>query len=81
MPSSSTRPRRRIRRWGTLDLLDVLKGSDYLAEFTRSLDATIDTGFLLEDDRAELLAAQTAKAQAAFAASSTVAVTEAAAPT
>ena len=23
-----------IRRWGTLDLLDVLKDSDYLAEFT-----------------------------------------------
>jgi hypothetical protein len=40
----------------------------YLAEFTISLDATIQAGFLLEDDRAAILEAQTAKAEAAFAA-------------
>jgi hypothetical protein len=40
----------------------------YLAEFTISLDATIQAGFLLGDDRAAILEAQTAKAQAAFAA-------------
>jgi hypothetical protein len=40
----------------------------YLAEFTISLDATIEAGFLLEDDRAALLEAQTAKARAAFGA-------------
>ncbi|MBV8788524.1 MAG: hypothetical protein JOZ00_17780 [Mycobacterium sp.] len=39
----------------------------YLAEFTISLDAAIDAGFLLADDRAALLEAQTAKAHAAFA--------------
>ena len=39
----------------------------YLAEFTASLDATIQAGFLLADDRAALLEAQTAKAHAAFA--------------
>jgi hypothetical protein len=39
----------------------------YLAEFTISLDATIEAGFLLEDDRAALLEAQTAKAHMAFA--------------
>jgi hypothetical protein len=43
----------------------------YLAEFTRSLDATIDAGFLLDEDRAALLEAQTAKAATAFAKSST----------
>jgi Alpha/beta hydrolase domain len=49
----------------------------YLAEFTISLDAIIHAGFLLEDDRAAILDAQTAKAQAAFAG---VSVTEIAAP-
>lgn len=44
----------------------------YLAEFTASLDATIRAGFLLEDDRAELLEAQTAMAHEAFARSSEV---------
>jgi len=39
----------------------------YLAEFTISLDEIIQAGFLLEDDRAAILEAQTAKAQAAFA--------------
>ena len=39
----------------------------YLAEFTISLDEIIQAGFLLEDDRATILAAQTAKARAAFA--------------
>ena len=43
----------------------------YLAEFTISLDATIQAGFLLEDDRAAILEAQTAKAHAAFAGSAT----------
>jgi hypothetical protein len=38
----------------------------YLAEFTISLDSTIQAGFLLEDDRAALLEVQTAKAHAAF---------------
>ena len=37
----------------------------YLAEFTISLDEIIAAGFLLEDDRAEILEAQTAKATAA----------------
>jgi Alpha/beta hydrolase domain len=49
----------------------------YLAEFTTSLDATIQAGFLLEDDRAAILEAQTAKAQAAFA---SVSIREKAAP-
>ena len=40
---------------------------NYLAEFTVSLDKIIAAGFLLEDDRAEILAAQTTKAKAAFA--------------
>jgi hypothetical protein len=39
----------------------------YLAEFTISLDEIIQAGFLLEDDRAAILEAQTAKAHAAFA--------------
>ncbi|MCA2320063.1 hypothetical protein JF732_08590 [Mycobacterium intracellulare] len=39
----------------------------YLAEFTISLDATIRAGYLLKEDRAELLKDQTAKAHAAFA--------------
>ena len=39
----------------------------YLAEFTISLDEIIRAGFLLEDDRAAILEAQAAKAQAAFA--------------
>jgi Alpha/beta hydrolase domain len=39
----------------------------YLAEFTISLDAIIQAGFLLEADRAAILEDQTAKAQAAFA--------------
>jgi hypothetical protein len=39
----------------------------YLAEFTISLDEIIQAGFLLEDDRAAILEAQTAKAQSAFA--------------
>lgn len=39
----------------------------YLAEFTVSLDATIRAGFLLEEDRAELLEAHTAMAHEAFA--------------
>jgi hypothetical protein len=39
----------------------------YLAEFTISLDEVIQAGFLLEDDRAAILEAQTAKARAAFA--------------
>jgi hypothetical protein len=38
----------------------------YLAEFATSLDKIIEAGFLLEDDRAEILEAQTAKARAAF---------------
>jgi Alpha/beta hydrolase domain len=53
----------------------------YLAEFTISLDATIQAGYLLEDDRNEILQAQTAKAHAAFAVSAKVAATETAAPT
>jgi len=40
----------------------------YLAEFTLSLDATIQAGFLLDEDRDAILEAQTAKAQSAFAA-------------
>jgi hypothetical protein len=48
----------------------------YLQEFTISLDATIRAGFLLHDDRAWILQAQTAKARAAFAASSTIVATE-----
>jgi hypothetical protein len=40
--------------------------STYLAEFTISLDEIIQAGFLLADDRAALLEAQTAKAQKAF---------------
>jgi hypothetical protein len=47
----------------------------YLAEFTASLDATIRAGFLLEQDRAELLEAQAAKAHAAFAAMPTAPIT------
>jgi hypothetical protein len=39
----------------------------YLVEFTISLDEIIQAGFLLEDDRAAILRAQTAKAKAAFA--------------
>jgi hypothetical protein len=42
----------------------------YLAEFIISLDEIIHAGFLLEDDRAAILEAQTAKAQAAFAGAS-----------
>jgi hypothetical protein len=38
----------------------------YLAEFVISLDESIQAGFLLEDDRAAILEAQTAKAKAAF---------------
>ena len=38
----------------------------YLAEFTVSLDKIIEARFLLEDDRAAILEAQTVKAQAAF---------------
>jgi hypothetical protein len=52
----------------------------YLAEFTISLDATIQAGFLLADDRDEILAAQSAKAHAAFAAIPKGATTETAAP-
>jgi hypothetical protein len=44
----------------------------HLAEFTSSLGAAIKAGFLLDVDRATLLEAQTAKAQAAFAASAKV---------
>jgi hypothetical protein len=40
----------------------------YLAEFAISLDATIIAGFLLQDDRPALLAAQTTKAHSAFSA-------------
>ena len=39
----------------------------YLAEFTISLDEIVAAGFLLQDDRAALLEAQTAKAHAVFA--------------
>ena len=39
----------------------------YLAEFTASLDATVQAGFLWAGDRAELLHAQTLKARDAFA--------------
>lgn len=39
----------------------------YLTEFTISLDATIRAGYLVKEDRAELLKHQTAKARAAFA--------------
>lgn len=39
----------------------------YLAEFTASLDTAIEAGYLLKEDRAELLKDQTAKARAAFA--------------
>lgn len=39
----------------------------YLAEFTISLDATIRAGYLVKEDRTELLKDQTAKAHAAFA--------------
>jgi hypothetical protein len=52
----------------------------YLAEFTISLDATIQARFLLADDRDEILAAQSAKAHKAFAAVSIGATTETAAP-
>jgi Alpha/beta hydrolase domain len=38
----------------------------YLQRFTESLDDTIATGFLLEDDRAALLAAQAARAGTVF---------------
>jgi Alpha/beta hydrolase domain len=52
---------------------EVLAGSygdvqTYLAEFTISLDATIEAGFLLAADRDAILEAQTAKASTAFAA-------------
>jgi len=47
----------------------------YLAEFTASLDATIRAGFLLEQDRAELLEAQAAKAHKAFATMPTAPIT------
>lgn len=53
----------------------------YLVEFSASLDATVQAGFLLADDRAELLRAHTLKAHEAFAASSTITTTETAAPT
>jgi Alpha/beta hydrolase domain len=49
----------------------------YLAEFTISLDATIEAGFLLKADRGALLEVQAAKARVAFSGAS---VTEAAAP-
>lgn len=39
----------------------------YLTEFTISLDATIRAGYLVKEDRAELLKDQTAKAHTAFA--------------
>lgn len=39
----------------------------YLAEFTISLDAAVRAGYLLKEDRAQLLRGQTAKAHAAFA--------------
>jgi hypothetical protein len=50
--------------------------SAYLAEFTAILDDTIQAGFLLAGDRAELLDAHTAKAYTAFAASSTTVATQ-----
>jgi hypothetical protein len=53
----------------------------YLAEFTISLDATIQAGYLLEEDRAAILPAQIAKAHAAFAGSANVVPTETAART
>ena len=53
----------------------------YLAEFTISLDAIIQAGYLLEDDRAAILQAQIAKAHLAFVGSDKVAVTETAVPT
>lgn len=39
----------------------------YLTEFTISLDATVRAGYLVKEDRAELLKDQTAKAHTAFA--------------
>ena len=53
----------------------------YLAEFTNSLDATIQAGFLPVDDRSKILEAQSAKAHKVFAAVSTGATTETAAAT
>jgi hypothetical protein len=48
----------------------------YLAEFTISLDATIQAGYLLEEDRAAILLAEIAKAHAAFAGSVNVVPTK-----
>ena len=53
----------------------------YLAEFTISLDATIQAGYLLDEDRAAILQAQIAKAHGAFAGSANVVPTETAART
>lgn len=65
------------------EVLDARYGDvqTYLAEFTISLDATIRAGYLLEQDRAAILQAQTAKAQAAFTGSAEVATAEKAART
>ena len=43
----------------------------YLAEFSASLDAIVQAGFLWAGDRAELLHAQTLKARDAFAVAAT----------
>jgi Alpha/beta hydrolase domain len=53
----------------------------YLAEFTISLDVTIQAGYLLEEDRAPILQAQIAKAHVAFAGSGKVVPTKTAART
>ena len=42
----------------------------YVAEFTQSLDETIRAGFLLQADRAAILAAETARADTVFSAMS-----------
>ena len=53
----------RSERYGDVDT--------YLAEFSASLDATVQAGFLWAGDRAELLQAQTLKARDAFAVAAT----------
>ena len=47
-----------IRRYGD--------AAAYIHQFARSLDDTIEAGFLLEQDRAELLAARAERASGVF---------------
>jgi hypothetical protein len=49
-----------LNRYGRLEA--------YLEQFSANLDATVDAGFLLPQDRSALLADVTEKARSAFAA-------------